>query len=178
MKLLIKKLKLSKKEKRLAIFLGIIVLCFGYILAQEINIDVSTNILESLQNNHLNFLFIHVVVISILITSALLTKRILLFWLYFIFELSCISYILWEFSNSFFLKGLLYGILYSIVSKLIYFVCLIIIYRSLKLIIKEQGDLNKYYKILGASLLIIIIYDFFLYLWGSSILFKLTFIIS
>ena len=182
-------LNLSKKQKRvLIIFLGIS-LVLGYILSKKINnsplIEDISNITISLENNHINFIFLHILVLSILIASSTVIIGIFLFPIYFLFELSSISYSLFTFISIFHFSGFLYGLLYNFIIKLFYLVALYIIYKNILRIVKKirqkcQDSLvfKKCYQNIILGIISIFIYDLFLYLLGSTILLKLSFIIS
>lgn len=185
-------LNLSKKQKQfllIILFLGILI---GFLLYKKIDqslvIDNITNIESTLENNRINFLFMHLIVLSLLIASSTLMIGIVLFPIYFIMEIATITYSILCFSNAFQISGVLYGIIYNIITKGFYIILLIIltknIYKIAKMNIttwknKENHQIDsKEYKKIAILSLSILVYDLFLYLLGSEILLKLSFIIS
>ena len=185
-------LNLSKKQKQfllIILFLGILI---GFLLYKKIDqslvIDNITNIESTLENNRINFLFMHLIVLSLLIASSTLMIGIILFPIYFIMEIATITYSILCFSNAFQISGVLYGIIYNIITKGFYIILLIIltknIYKIAKMNIttwknKENHQIDsKEYKKIAILSLSILVYDLFLYLLGSEILLKLSFIIS
>ena len=185
-------LNLSKKQKQfllIILFLGILI---GFLLYKKIDqslvIDNITNIESTLENNRINFLFMHLIVLSLLIASSTLMIGIILFPIYFIMEIATITYSILCFSNAFQISGVLYGIIYNIITKGFYIILLIIltknIYKIAKMNIttwknKENHQIDsKEYKKIAILSLSILVYDLFLYLLGSKILLKLSFIIS
>lgn len=185
-------LNLSKKQKQfllIILFLGILI---GFLLYKKIDqslvIDNITNIESTLENNRINFLFMHLIVLSLLIASSTLMIGIVLFPIYFIMEIATITYSILCFSNAFQISGVLYGIIYNIITKGFYIILLIIltknIYKIAKMNIttwknKENHQIDsKEYKKIAILSLSILVYDLFLYLLGSKILLKLSFIIS
>ena len=185
-------LNLSKKQKQfllIILFLGILI---GFLLYKKIDqslvIDNITNIESTLENNRINFLFMHLIVLSLLIESSTLMIGIVLFPIYFIMEIATITYSILCFSNAFQISGVLYGIIYNIITKGFYIILLIIltknIYKIAKMNIttwKNKGNHqidSKEYKKIAILSLSILVYDLFLYLLGSKILLKLSFIIS
>lgn len=182
-------LKLTKKQRKILVIFLTIGLVLGFILSKKIDdptlIESITNISSSLENNHINFILLHILVLAILIASSLMVIGIFLFPLYFLFELTCISYSIFTFISIFHLSGLIYGILYNIFIKLLYLILLYIIFKNILMIIKslrQNGEdpniLKKHYQKVILSILFIFIYDLFLYLLGSTILLKLSFIIT
>ena len=185
-------LNLSKKQKQfllIILFLGILI---GFLLYKKIDqslvIDNITNIESTLENNRINFLFMHLIVLSLLIASSTLMIGIVLFPIYFIMEIATITYSILCFSNAFQISGVLYGIIYNIITKGFYIILLIILtknnYKIAKMNIttwknKENHQIDsKEYKKIAILSLSILVYDLFLYLLGSKILLKLSFIIS
>lgn len=192
MKLFGTSLKINQKQLRILLFLLFLGVLLGFLFYLKID---STNLISSietldthLQENHVNFIFSHIFTLIFLIGSSFAVIGIVFFFLYIIWEFTCISYSIFLFFRVFQVSGFVYGIIYNIVIKLFFLCCLFIILKNVYFIIKhkffykeEETSLSisykkEYMKIL-ASILAIFLYDLFLYFFGSSILLKLTFLI-
>lgn len=187
MKLMKKTLKLNKKQKKIVIFILVMGLITGYILYKKMSptmLDNITNIKSNLENNSLNFIGLHIITLALILASSIFFIGPILFVLYFLWEVSCISFSLISFSSAFQFSGFLYGLLYNILTKLNFIICLIIILKKVTRIIKsiihkEPFDINilkKEYRDILIALIAIILYDIFLYFLGSTILLKLCFL--
>lgn len=187
MKLMKKTLKLNKKQKKIVIFILVMGLITGYILYKKMSptmLDNITNIKSNLENNSLNFIGLHIITLALILASSIFFIGPILFVLYFLWEVSCISFSLISFSSAFQFSGFLYGLLYNILTKLNFIICLIIILKKVTRIIKsiihkEPFDINilkKEYRDILIALIAIILYDIFLYFFGGTILLKLCFL--
>ena len=187
MKLMKKTLKLNKKQKKIVIFILVMGLITGYILYKKMSpimLDNITNIKSNLENNSLNFIGLHIITLALILASSIFFIGPILFVLYFLWEVSCISFSLISFSSAFQFSGFLYGLLYNILTKLNFIICLIIILKKVTRIIKsiihkEPFDINilkKEYRDILIALIAIILYDVFLYFFGGTILLKLCFL--
>ena len=187
MKLMKKTLKLNKKQKKIVIFILVMGLITGYILYKKMSptmLDNITNIKSNLENNSLNFIGLHIITLALILASSFFFIGPILFVLYFLWEVSCISFSLISFSSAFQFSGFLYGLLYNILTKLNFIICLIIILKKVTRIIKsiihkEPFDINilkKEYRDILIALIAIILYDIFLYFFGGTILLKLCFL--
>lgn len=187
MKLMKKTLKLNKKQKKIVIFILVMGLITGYILYKKMSptmLDNITNIKSNLENNSLNFIGLHIITLALILASSIFFIGPILFVLYFLWEVSCISFSLISFSSAFRFPGFLYGLLYNILTKLNFIICLIIILKKVTRIIKsiihkEPFDINilkKEYRDILIALIAIILYDVFLYFFGGTILLKLCFL--
>ena len=187
MKLMKKTLKLNKKQKKIVIFILVMGLITGYILYKKMSptmLDNITNIKSNLENNSLNFIGLHIITLALILASSIFFIGPILFVLYFLLEVSCISFSLISFSSAFQFPGFLYGLLYNILTKLNFIICLIIILKKVTRIIKsiihkEPFDINilkKEYRDILIALIAIILYDVFLYFFGGTILLKLCFL--
>lgn len=187
MKLMKKTLKLNKKQKKIVIFILVMGLITGYILYKKMSptmLDNITNIKSNLENNSLNFIGLHIITLALILASSIFFIGPILFVLYFLWEVSCISFSLINFSSAFQFPGFLYGLLYNILTKLNFIICLIIILKKVTRIIKsiihkEPFDINilkKEYRDILIALIAIILYDVFLYFFGGTILLKLCFL--
>ena len=187
MKLMKKTLKLNKKQKKIVIFILVMGLITGYILYKKMSptmLDNITNIKSNLENNSLNFIGLHIITLALILASSIFFIGPILFVLYFLWEVSCISFSLISFSSAFQFSGFLYGLLYNILTKLNFIICLIIILKKVTRIIKsiihkELFDINilkKEYRDILIALIAIILYDIFLYFFGGTILLKLCFL--
>lgn len=187
MKLMKKTLKLNKKQKKIVIFILVMGLITGYTLYKKMSptmLDNITNIKSNLENNSLNFIGLHIITLALILASSIFFIGPILFVLYFLWEVSCISFSLISFSSAFQFSGFLYGLLYNILTKLNFIICLIIILKKVTRIIKsiihkEPFDINilkKEYRDILIALIAIILYDIFLYFFGGTILLKLCFL--
>lgn len=99
--------KLKIKKKYLKILLAFVCLgaFVGFVFYKKIDstffIDDIQNISEYLKNGHINFLILHLIILSILISSSFVLLGILLFPLYFLWEIICISYSIFVFGGVF-----------------------------------------------------------------------------
>ena len=193
MKYLGTSLKLNRKQIKILgviLFLGVFI---GYLLYKKIDASLITeditNICDHLQNTHLNFIFIHVVVLCVLIATSLVGVGIFLLPLYFVWELACVSYSVFIFQNVFGVSGLIYGLLYNIIIKMVYFLCLFLIFKNVLMLFKRRicglyhGEdkqvflASKQYRVILINVGIILIYDILLHFLGNQILAKLCFLI-
>lgn len=180
-------LKLNKKKQKILALILIVGLIIGYILYKKtspIILDDITNIKSNLENNPLNFIGPHIITLALILSSSIFFLGPILFLLYFIWEVACISFSLFSFSSAFQFQGFLYGLLYNILTKLLFIICLIFIFFQVTKIIKsiihkEPLDINtlkKEYHHILISIAIIFLYDILLYFFGSTILLKLCFL--
>lgn len=187
MKLMKKTLKLSKNQKKILAFILITGLIIGYILYKKISpamLDDITNIKSNLENNPLNFIGLHIITLALILASSFFFIGPILFLLYFIWEVACISFSLFIFSSAFQFQGFLYGLLYNILTKLLFIICLIFLFQKITTIIKsilhkEPLDINilkKEYRHILMAIITIILYDILLYFLGNTILLKLCFL--
>ncbi len=180
--------KLSRPQLRFLLILLLLGIILSFIIYKKIDqslyIDDIKNISSSLTTNHINFIFTHFIVTSVLLVSSFMYIGLILFLFYFLFEITCISYSLIAFTSVFSLPGFFYGILYNLIIKLFFLICLVIIFKNIITIIKrvrknkEEINIKKELKIIFTCFLSITIYDLFLYFFASFLLNKLTFIVS
>ncbi len=192
MKLIRTSFQFSKKEgKILAVFvlLGVII---GFLLFQNIDSSVFISEMENIEvglaNNHIHFLFLHMIVLSILIASSLAAIGLVLFPLYFLWEIICISYSVFTFAHVFGLAGFFYGLVYNLVLKAVFLICLFLIFRNLFSVMKErffkrkEKEQGSFFqgreKVIFISVAVILLYDLLLYFAGNQILLKLCFLLS
>ena len=185
-------LNLSKRQKQFLLIIFFLGILIGFLLYKKIDqslvIDNIINIEDTLENNRINFIFIHLIVLSILIASSTLMIGIVLFPFYFIMEIASVTYSILCFSNAFQLSGIIYGLIYNLITKGVYLLLFVILAKKLTKLIKnnitswkkrENQQLDwKEYKMIALFSLSILVDDLFLYLLGSEILLKLSFIIS
>lgn len=176
-------------KQKISIAIGLILAIFlGYILYKNMDnsslITWISNIKVNLEGKHIQFLANHLLVLALLIFSAFLLIETITFRIYLILELACVSYGLLLFISVFKLPGLIYGVLYMILTKFIYLLALSIIFKKIKIlrrsIITNQIDpkfKQNYYGVLLA-IAIVILNDLFLFWLGSFIMLKLSFIIT
>lgn len=180
----------NKKELKylgILLFLGFL---FGFLILKKLNINP---ILEEIKNiniyineNHINFLNPHFLIISLLTILSLFIVGIILFPIYLIYESICIFINIYTLTMVYKLNGFVYSILYNIITKLIFMIMLLKIFKVLikigKTIIKKEQNkkeiITKYLKKVFIYFSIIIVNDFILYLLGSKILSIFLFIIK
>ena len=193
------KIKTSfKKYQNLLKYLGLLSLLgflIGFLIYKKIDnhllIAEIKNIANYLSTNHLNYILTHFIAISILLTCSLTVIGLILFPLYFLIECISLSYNIFIFTEIYHFKGLIFSILYIIITKIIFIILLLCIFQKLiktiKNIIKiytNKEDINHKYSLLKnikaviIYLLFIFLNDILIYIIGSKILLKLTFIIK
>lgn len=170
------------------IILGILIsfLLFNKFENKDIIISIK-NIEEHLQNNHINFLIAHFTTISIMLTSSLTIIGVIVFPIYFLYEIISINYNILIFIKAYHFAGLIYGILYNFLTKFVFLFLLILLFKKVINIIKAIFNsnetitlysLNKNIKAIIYLIIGLIINDFLIYLFTSKILEKLLFIIK
>lgn len=89
-------LKLDKKYLKILLAFLCLGIFVGFIFYKKIDstffIDDIQNIVTNLESVHINFFFLHFIIISILIASSFMIFGVLLFPVYFLWEIICISY--------------------------------------------------------------------------------------
>lgn len=182
------------KNKAKLIKYLIIFLCFSFILSYLIfkHIDNTLiltdleNIENILKNTHINYLFYHFLVFSILFTFSFTGIGILLFPIYLVFETVSIWYNLWIFTKLYHLGGLFYSLIYIMLTKMLFFLFLLLIFKRLLNLIKiifTKKDIDFRYAFLVNLKKIFIISlflflnDIFIYFLGNIILEKFLFLI-
>ena len=191
MKILRTSLNLSKKQKQILAFFLVFSFILGFLLYQKLDsslfLDNILLIEERLKDNSINFVFLHFIVFSSLITSSVLVIGLVLFPLYFLWEMVCIFFSLFGFYHAFGLLGIIYGFLYHLVVKGVFLVSLFFIFKNICFIIKhilflknKENTLifTKPLRIIFICILVILGYDLFLWLVGHHLLHWLCFIIS
>lgn len=150
-------------------------------------INSSKNIIEYLSNQNINYILIHFIVISVLLTCSLTVIGIAMFPLYFLYEIISINYSIFIFIKAFQFSGFVYGIIYSILTKGIFLFLLLLLFKKvaniIKCIIKMEEEKAQNYSIkknFKAILIIIggiVLNDLLIYLIAGKIILKLSFII-
>ena len=167
-------LKLDKKYLKILLAFLCLGIFVGFIFYKKIDstffIDDIQNIVTNLESVHINFFFLHFIIISILIASSFMIFGVLLFPVYFLWEIICISYSIFIFGEVFGLSGVFFGVFYNLFLKGLWLVVLYLVFKDVYF--------KKQYQIVFISILIILIYDIFIYFFGNSILLKLTFILT
>lgn len=191
MKLLGTGFKLNKKQLKFLLFILFLGVLMGYLFYLKVDSSVFMGQIEqikvSLQDSHINFIMVHIFVLLFLISTSFSIVGIVLFLLYFIFEVACISYSSFIFMKAFGLSGFIYGIFYNFVIKFFFLVCLLVIFKKVYFIVKNkffnkedhgqqvwQFSFKKKYLQIIVCCICIVLYDVFLYFFGSQILMKLT----
>lgn len=185
-------LKNNKKYFKLVFILLLLGFFIGFILYKKLDSKLMLDQVKVIENylvtNRINFIFNHLflLIISFIISWTII--GILIFPLNVIYEGASIMINLISFVQVFSLKGLLYGIIYNILTKGIYIIMLVFIFKKLVLFIKKFiGSKNKEEKKLliiknvkqfSLGVLIIFLNDVILYLLGNKILAFFLFIIK
>lgn len=170
------------------VILGILIsfLLFNKFENKDIILSIK-NIEEYLHNNHINYLLTHFTIVSIMITSSLTIIGTITFPIYLLYEIISINYNILIFIKAYHFAGLIYGILYNFLTKFVFLLLLIILFKKVINIIKVLFNsdekitlysLNKNIKIIICLIIAIIINDLLIYLFASKILEKLLFIIK
>lgn len=168
----------------------VIGLLFGiiyYNLQSELNKSVILTKIQDLPNiiksTHQNTIIFHLIAIIILVFLAysIIGMPLILFYLFY--ECTSLGFLLASFYGSFKLSGILFGIVYLIICKLIYIIFLVYLsYIALKiskkllrtLVLKENESLYQHLKNmfmkLGIAFVFVLIYDLFLYFCANPIL--------
>ncbi len=183
--------KLKIKKKYLKILLAFVCLgaFVGFVFYKKIDstffIDDIQNISEYLKNGHINFLILHLIILSILISSSFVLLGILLFPLYFLWEIICISYSIFVFGGVFGISGVIFGVLYNLLLKWCWVMGLCFIFKNIFSIVKNifiqkkvEISFKSQYQIILVAILGIFIYDILIYFGGSSILLKFGFLLT
>lgn len=183
-------LKTSKKRLKFIIFFLIFSLIISFIIYNKFNSRELLNEIKNLNlylKNPLNFIFIHIIYISILIMSSFTITCIILFPLYFLYESISLFFNIFIFFRLYKLKGLIFSICYITFTKLIYLILIFILIKTLFNLIKALSNKNsdefkysltKNIKKAYLIIFLIIINDIFIYLFSNNILLKLIFIIN
>ena len=191
MKFLRTSIKFNKRKLKFLLFILFLGILMGFFLNLKVDssefIKQIQDINVSLQNNHVNFIMIHILVLLFLVSTSFSMVGIVLFFFYFIFEVACISYSSFIFMHVFGFTGLIFGILYNVVTKLFFLICLFAIFNKVYFLVKNkffnkedsheqvmQISFKKKYLEIAICCIGIILYDIFLYFGGSGILLKLT----
>lgn len=188
-------LKRNKKMLKFLALFCLLGLLIGFIMYKKIdNLEVLEeikNISNNLKNNKINFILIHFIIISILITSSITVIGLLLFPLYFLFESISISYSIFLFTSAFKFNGLIYSIFYNILAKGLYLILMFLIFKKILNIAKYLKDLiinkksidikyplTKNIQALIICIAIIFVNDILIYVFLNKILIKLLFILN
>lgn len=135
-------------------------------------------ILNSKQNN---FLF-HLLILSLFFFFSIIVLGLPLLLFYLFYEGVCFGFLLGGFINYKKISGLLYGTIFMIINKLLLYVCIIYILivsinYSKKVILSLRHKDYKIYEYIFNHvikiifiLLIIMLYDIFIYFFGNKIL--------
>ena len=192
MKLWLSWMQKRKQMKFLLIFLILGVL-LGYIFFVKIDFsllqDQIRQIPQLLEDIQISYIWPHFCLLSVLLISSFMGIGIILFVLYFLFEIACISYSVAIFTSFFSLSGFVYGLIYQLILKGFFLVCLFFLFKNVfnmvKSIWQKKGSgqekffsLTYFYRHIMIYVLAILGYDLFLTFWGSALLQKLCFILS
>ena len=135
-----------------------------------------------IKTTHQNMIIEHLIIIIILVFLSYSIIGLPVILIYLFVECTSIGFFIGALYNSFKLKGLLFGVIFTMISKLLFILCLLYIsYIALKitkrllrvLIFKENDSLYKLLKNLflklGVVVLGILIYDTLVYFFANKI---------
>ncbi len=167
----------------LGFFLGII---FFKKLSNETLLNEILNIENLLTNTHINYLPSHFLILSFLSLASLIGLYSFIVPLYLIFEFACISYNILIFTSSYHFKGLIYSLIYNLLTKGFYLILILIIIKKIRILIHSIFKTKETYnnsliiniKSIKIYLILMILNDILIYLFGSNILLKLSFLLN
>lgn len=185
------KLKWTSNNKLLLKFLislfilGILIGLYIYIIQPDVTkssiISELSNLSTTLKTNQNNFIF-HLIILSVLTILSLFIIGIPLMLFYLFYEGISIGFLIAGFIHYKKISGLIYGLVFILVNKIVFYLILIyILVNALKFSKKLYKALkNKDYKVYelvflqllknGFVFIIIIIFDVFIYFFGNKIL--------
>ncbi len=183
----------NPKYQKFLIFTCILSLIISFLIFKKVDHSLLTNDLNNLslllKNNHLNYFILHFLIITFLSLTSLIGLGIITIPLYLIFEEICIFYNIFSFISIYHLKGFIFSCFFNLLTKGIYL--LLLFFILLKIVALTKIFLNnlsksskiKYpysltFKKIIFLILLIFLYDLFLYFFGSLILSKLIFILN
>jgi len=147
-----------------------------------------SNITEYLNNQNINYILIHFIIISVLLTCSFTIVGIIIFPIYLLYEILTINYSIFIFVKVFHFSGFIYGLIYNILTKSVFIILLFMLFKKIiniykKFILKEDDkslsySINKNLKAILTIIIGILLNDLLIYLISSKILLKLAFIIS
>jgi len=188
-------IKNNNKYIKFVVFLLFLGCLIGFVLYHSIDNtlvhDEIVNISSYITQNNINFFFIHLLFISLLIISSFTLIGIILFPLYLVFESISIIYNILSFISVYKFRGFIYSLLYNLFSKGLFLLLVILIFKiildSLNLVItrlkhknlqENKANLFRNVKKVIFYFLLILINDFLIYLFLNDILAKFIFIIN
>ncbi len=167
----------------IGIIFGIMYFYMQEDLSKTLIYDKLANISSIIKDSNQKMIVVHLITIVILLflSYSIIGMPLILFYLFY--ECTSLGFLIASFYASFSIKGVIFALIYILISKAIYIICLVYIcYIALKitkkllrvLLLKEQESLytllkNLFLK-LGIALVVIIIYDLFLYFGANKIL--------
>lgn len=185
-------IKNNQKLLKWLLFFILFGILIGFILYEKTG-DTATrelsNITAYLKDNHINYIVLHLFILSLIIMGSLTIIGIVIIPIYLVFEISCITYSILAFVSIYNFSGFIYGFLYNIITKLVFIILLLCLFKKLITIIKilinlylnkeitEEYNIKNYLKKISIFILTIFLNDIFIYLWASKILLKLAFIL-
>ena len=182
-------LKSNKKIIKIILFLLLLSFIISFIIYQKYDSQTLISELKSLDTylkNNLNYIYIHIIIVSFLILATFTVIGIIILPIYIIFELICLNFTIFSFLSAFKIKGLIYSFCYIGITKLVYIILLLFLMKKLYLFLKslKVKDLEEFkftfFKTSKGIILIIffiIINDLLIYFFAHKILAKLLFII-
>lgn len=141
--------KLNKNKSLLKILglvmiLGLIIGFFIYGKLDNSEVILNLRDIDSyLANNHINFIMMHLISTFIVVCGTAMVIGIVLVPLCFMLEGLTISYIFLALFNVFKFKGLVFGIFYIALTKIIYLILLFICFKKALNVVREVLKLGK-----------------------------------
>lgn len=141
--------KLNKNKSLLKILglvmiLGLIIGFFIYGKLDNSEVILNLRDIDSyLANNHINFIMMHLISAFIVVCGTAMVIGIVLVPLCFMLEGLTISYIFLALFNVFKFKGLVFGIFYIALTKIIYLILLFICFKKALNVVREVLKLGK-----------------------------------
>lgn len=187
-------LKRNKKYLKILLILFLFSLFLTLIIYQKSDHTMMLEELKNINNylieNKINFILPHTSIIFILSITSMIGIGLVLFPIYLIYEIMSILYSLFSWIECYHLNGFIYGILYNILTKGIYLILLILLYKYILQIVKYmiyykkeknsnfQSNILIYSKKIVITAILLLLNDIFIYLFLNHILLKLTFILK
>lgn len=174
----------------IGLILGIIFLVYLDESSKEIILLNINEWLQGLENTHLNNILPHIIILSSLFILSLFLVGLPLILFFVFYNGFSIGFMLMALVDIFGIKGILYGIIYTLISKGIYlFLLFIFIITMIKIVVilfknyfkKEKmskDGLNLLFKRTLICIAGILISDIILYFWGSKIIMLFNFLLN
>ncbi len=185
---------IKKQKKYLKLFLfilgiGFIMGLFFYSKTSNSSIYAEIkNISTTLSTTHINYLFLHLLIIAFILLTSLTIIGTLSIPLYIIYEGFSLGYNMASLTTVFHFKGLIYSFIYILLTKGLYLILIAILFKKLISLIKYLINILIYkntlkyniyanLKVIIICLISIFLNDIIIYLFAHKILKYLAFIL-